>query len=255
MEILFSAFLLSLVLVGIHAYFGLEIIRRGIIFTDLAVGQGAALGAAASLFFWDGRFQYGCSLLAALLFALWISLASNRGRFPEAFIGLVYALGISAVFLLLSKSPHGTEEFQRLLVSDLLYVSLDQVAHTAGLYALIGLALWGLTRLPEGRLRHIGFFLLFALTVTSSVKLAGVLVVFALLVGPALVAVTLCNRRQLWLAWIYGIIVNSCGTLVSYHVDLPTGQTLVFCQAFLGTLIYFLGCRRMDRSKKGPFSR
>jgi len=95
MEILFSAFLLSLVLVGIHAYFGLEIIRRGIIFTDLAVGQAAALGAAASLFFWDGRFLYGCSLLAALLVAFWIALASGRGRYPEAFIGLVYALGIS----------------------------------------------------------------------------------------------------------------------------------------------------------------
>jgi zinc/manganese transport system permease protein len=249
MEILLSAFLLSLVLVGIHAYFGLEIIRRGIVFTDLAVGQAAALGAAASLFFWDGRFLYISSLLAALLIAFWISLASTRGRFSEAFIGLVYALGISAVFLLLSKSPHGTEEFQQLLVSDLLYISPDQVAHTAGLYSLIGLALWGLTRLPEGRLRHTGFFLLFALTVTSSVKLAGVLVVFALLVGPALVAVTLCGRRLLWTAWVYGVIVNSCGTLASYHFDLPTGQTLVFCQALLGTLIYFFGGRRMDRSQ------
>ena len=144
----------------------------------------------------------------------------------------------------MSKSPHGTEEFQRLLVSDLLYVSLDQVAQTAGLYALIGLALWGLTRLPEGRLRHTGFFLLFALTVTSSVKLAGVLVVFALLVGPALVAVTLFDRNQLWIAWIYGF-VNSGGTLASYYFDLPTGQTLVFLQAFLGAVIYFAGSRRM----------
>jgi zinc/manganese transport system permease protein len=243
MEILLSAFLLSLVLVGIHAYFGLEIIRRGIIFTDLAVGQAAALGAAAALFFWDGRFHYGCSLLAALLVSFWISLAAGKGRFPEAFIGLVYALGISAVFLLLSKSPHGMEEFQRLLASDLLYVSLDQVAVTAGLYALIGLALWGLTRLPEGRLRHTGFFLLFALTVTSSVKLAGVLVVFALLVGPALAAVTLFTRHQLWAAWIYGTCVNSGGTLASYWLDLPTGQTLVFLQALLGAVIYFAGNR------------
>ena len=205
MEILFSAFLLSLVLVGIHAYFGLEIIRRGIIFTDLAVGQAAALGAAASLFFGTA----GSSTDALCWQPCWgpcgLPWLPGRGDFPEAFIGLVYALGISAVFLLLSKSPHGTEEFQRLLVSDLLYVSLDQVALTAGLYALIGLALWGLTRLPEGRLRHTGFFLLFALTVTSSVKLAGVLVVFALLVGPALVAVTLFDRHQLWIAWIYGL--------------------------------------------------
>ena len=160
-------------------------------------------------------------------------------------------MGISAVFLLLSKSPHGTEEFQRLLVSDLLYVSLDQVARTAGLYALIGMALWGLTRLPEGRLRHTGFFLLFALTVTSSVKLAGVLVVFALLVGPALVAVTLFDRRQLWIAWIYGLVINSGGTLASYYLDLPTGQTLVFLQAFLGAVIYFAGSRRASSSVDG----
>ena len=240
MEILFSAFLLSLVLVGIHAYFGLEIIRRGIIFTDLAVGQAAALGAAVSLFFWDGRFLYGCSLLAALLGAMWIALASGKGRFPEAFIGLVYALGISAVFLLLSKSPHGTEEFQRLLVSDLLYVSLDQVARTAGLYALIGLALWGLTRLPEGRLRHTGFFLLFALTVTSSVKLAGVLVVFALLVGPALVAVTLFE--------VVGS--GSPGFTGSSSIPAVPGPVLLgsadwpdpgIFAGFLGAVIYFAG--------------
>jgi zinc/manganese transport system permease protein len=252
MDILLSAFLLSLVLVGIHAYFGLEIIRRGIIFTDLAVGQAAALGAAAALFLWNGRFLYVSSLLAALLVAFWISLAARRGPFPEAFIGLVYALGISAVFLLLAKSPHGMEEFQRLLVSDLLYVSLEQVGWTAGLYALIGLALWGLTRLPEGRLRHTGFFLLFALTVTSSVKLAGVLVVFALLVGPALVAVTLFGKRQLWAAWVYGMVVNSGGTLASYWLDLPTGQTLVFLQAFLGAVIYFTGNRLKET--RGLFS-
>ncbi len=157
----------------------------------------------------------------------------------------MYALGISAVFPLLSKSPHGAEEFQRLLVSDLLYVSLDQVGLTAGLYALIGLALWGLTRLGEGRLRHTGFFLLFALTITSSVKLAGVLVVFALLVGPALVAITLFDKHRLWIAWLYGLIINLGGTLASYYFDLPTGQTLVFFQAFLGAAIYFAGSRRV----------
>jgi zinc/manganese transport system permease protein len=119
------------------------------------------------------------------------------------------------------------------------------VAQTAGWYALIGLALWGLTRLNEGRLRHTGFFLLFALTVTSSVKLAGVLVVFVLLVGPALVSVTLFDRHQLWIAWIYGLIINSGGTLASYFFDLPTGQTLVFLQASLGAVICFAGGRRV----------
>ena len=132
MDILFTAFLLSVVLVGIHSFFGMEILKRGIIFTDLAIGQMAALGAAVSLFFFEGDFLYPISLLFAFLGAFVIAIASKVERLSEAFIGLIYAFGIATVFLILSKSPQGTEDFQRLLANDLLFVSLKDIYKPPG---------------------------------------------------------------------------------------------------------------------------
>src|SRR5437868_3165937 len=103
-EILLPAFFLSLVLLGIHSYFGLEIIRRGIIFTDLAVGQMAALGAAVSLLFFEGSYIYPFSLGFSLIGGFLIAFGERKARNLEAFIGLLYAFGLSAVFILLSKS-------------------------------------------------------------------------------------------------------------------------------------------------------
>ena len=99
MDILFTAFLLSVVLVGIHSFLGMEILKRGIIFTDLAIGQMAALGAAFALFFLEGKFLYPTSLLFAFSGAFLISVASKVERLSEAFIGLVYAFGIATVYL------------------------------------------------------------------------------------------------------------------------------------------------------------
>ena len=102
-DILLSAFVLSVVLLGIHSFFGLEIIKRGIIFTDLAIGQMSALGAALSILFFDGRFIYPLSLVFALLAGLAIAIASKRTISHEAFIGLLYAFGISGVFIILNR--------------------------------------------------------------------------------------------------------------------------------------------------------
>jgi zinc/manganese transport system permease protein len=111
-DVLFLPLVLSFVLLGIHSYFGIEIIKRGIIFTDLAVGQMSAFGAALSIFLLSGQFLYPISLAFSLVTGLLIAFASKRNLHLEAFIALLYALGVSAVFILLSKSPHGTEEFQ-----------------------------------------------------------------------------------------------------------------------------------------------
>ena len=167
MDILFTAFLLSVVLVGIHSFFGMEILKRGIIFTDLAIGQMAALGAAFSLLFFEGQFLYPISLFFAFLGAFVIALATKVERLSEAFIGLIYAFGIATVFLILSKSPHGTEDFQRLLASDLLFVSLKDIYTTTGIYCLIGIALYLTGRFFKNQWKDISFFLLFAITVTS----------------------------------------------------------------------------------------
>ncbi len=131
MDVLGTAFLLSVVLLGIHSYFGIEIIKRGIIFTDLAIGQMAALGAATSIIFLDGQYMYVISLLFALFGGFLNSIAVRKVRHVEAFIGLMYALGVSGVFILLSKAAHGTEEFQKLLAADILFTPMSDIIKTA----------------------------------------------------------------------------------------------------------------------------
>jgi zinc/manganese transport system permease protein len=236
-DILLTAFFLSLVLVGIHSFYGLEIIKRGIIFTDLAIGQAAALGAAASLFFLDGAFIYPLSLSFALAGGLAIALGSRRSGHLEAFIGLMYAFSLSAVYILLSRSPHGMEEFQHLMASDILFTPLHEVLITAAVYTGIGLFLFIFYRRAKGFARDAIFFVTFAVTVTSSVRLAGVLIVFALLVSPALIAGMMKGGNALIRAWIIGTSVNIVAIAVSYTFDLPTGYTLVCAHAFLALCI------------------
>jgi zinc/manganese transport system permease protein len=237
-ELFLPAFLVSVILLGIHAYFGLEIIRRGIIFTDLAIGQMAALGSAISILAFDGAYLYPISLGASLVTGLMIGLLSRREQNVEPLIGLFYALGFSGVFLLLANSPHGLEEIQNLMAYDILFTDLNAVKWTAGLYAVLGLVLWA-TRYLKGLARELLFFTVFAATVTSSVKLAGVLVVFALLVCPALMVHYLRVKPPLLWAWGLGILVNSAALFLSLKMDLPTGHTVVFVQALTAI---FIGC-------------
>jgi zinc/manganese transport system permease protein len=239
-DILLSAFLLSVVLLGIHSYFGLEIIKRGIIFTDLAIGQMSALGAALSILFLDGLYIYPLSLTFALLAGLSIAIASKRTVSHEAFIGLLYAFGISGVFIILSKSAHGTEMFDKLMASDILFTPWSDIIQTAIIYALLGLILVFLYPRMKGFWKDALFFVSFAATVTSSVRLAGVLIVFALLVAPAFTAIRINKGKLLLTAWIIGTCVNIISILVSYNLDLPTGYTLVFFHALLALSVSIL---------------
>ncbi|MBN2430927.1 MAG: metal ABC transporter permease [Acidobacteria bacterium] len=251
-DILLSAFFLSLVLLGINSYFGLEIIRRGIIFTDLAIGQMAALGAAMSLFFWEGAYLYPVSLAFALLGGLIIALASRRSANLEAFIGLMYAFSFAGVYILLSKSYHGMEEFQKLMAADILFTPIEAIIQTAILYAVLGVLIALIHyRAKNGFLRDILFFVTFAITVTSAVRLAGVLVLFALLVAPALIATLIGRGIPLINAWIIGIGLNILAIVVSYHFDFPTGYTVVFINA-LAALLVSLGCCLRKRSTPLP---
>ncbi len=245
-DILVTAFLLSLVLVGIHAFFGLEIIRRGIIFTDLAIGQMAALGAAMSLFFLDGMLIYPVSLALALLGGLLIAWAARHTDNLEAFIGLLYAFGISAVYIVLSKSAHGMEEFQRLMASDILFTPVEEVIKTAVIYSALGLVLFFIYRRIEGFWKDAVFFTTFAVTVTSSVKLAGVLIVFSLLVSPALIALRFDGKLMLLKAWAIGTVANLAAIFASYKLDLPTGYTVVFVNAFLAIAVSMVPWKKVE---------
>jgi zinc/manganese transport system permease protein len=239
-DILLSAFVLSVVLLGIHSFFGLEIIRRGIIFTDLAIGQMSAFGAALSILFLDGKYIYPVSLAFALLAGLAIAIAAKRTVSHEAFIGLLYAFGISGVFIILSKSAHGTEMFDKLMASDILFTPWPDIIETAIIYALLGLVLVFVYPRMKGFWKDTLFFVSFAATVTSSVRLAGVLIVFSLLVAPAFIAIRMNKGKLLLTAWAVGTCVNIVSILVSYNLDLPTGYTLVFFHALLALTVSIL---------------
>lgn len=240
-DILFSAFLLSIVLLGIHSYFGLVIIKRGIIFTDLAIGQMSAFGAAVAVLFFHGQYIYPISLVFALLAALLSSMASGREKYLEAFIGLLYAFGVSGVFILLSKSPHGMEEFQNLLAADILFTPMKKIISVAILYAFLGLFLYFINTKTSGFWKDFLFFATFAFTVTSSVQLAGVFVVFSLLIGPAFVALKIHKGKgsPVLIAWGLGLVVNLIAIMVSYYFDLPTGYTIVLMHALTAILFSF----------------
>jgi zinc/manganese transport system permease protein len=239
-DILLSAFVLSIVLLGIHSYFGIEIIKRGIIFTDLAIGQMSAMGAALSILFLDGLFMYPLSLVFALLAGLAIAIAAKRTVSHEAFIGLLYAFGISGVFIILSKSAHGTEMFDKLMASDILFTPWPDIIETGIIYSLLVVILVFVYPRMKGFWKDALFFVSFAATVTSSVRLAGVLIVFALLVAPAYVAMRIRKGKLLITAWIIGTCVNVISILVSYNLDLPTGYTLVFFHALLALAVSIL---------------
>jgi len=238
-DILFISFLFATVLLGIHSYYGINIIRRGIIFTDLAIGQMAALGTAIAFLLFDGKYVYPISLTFALLGAFLIALTSKKKMSHEAFIGLIYALGISLSIILLSKNPHGTEEVQKLTASDILFITRAELIKTSILYAIIGLFLYFVVERVQGTLKEILFFTSFAITVTSSVNLAGVLVVFSILVSPAYIMSFFADRFSIKLigAWILGIIINLIAIVLSYYLDLPTGYTIVAFYALSGIIV------------------
>lgn len=230
-DILLSAFLLSVILVGIHSYFGLEIIRRGIIFTDLAIGQMSAVGAAISIFFFDGNYLYPISLSFALIGGFLIAYATKKTTNVEAFIGLLYAFGISSVFIILSKSYHGMEEFQKLIAADILFTPLEEIIQVALIYSFLGVFILFFHLKTTGFIRDLLFFVTFAVTVTSSVKLAGVLVVFAILVSPSLISMCIGKKMLLAKAWLIGTIINLIAIILSHNFDFPTGYAIVFCNA------------------------
>ena len=244
------ALALCLVLVGIHAYLGYHVVRRGVIFVDLALAQMASLGASvAALAGWhEGPSWKGwaCSFSFALGGALLFSLfRQRRERFPvEALIGITYAGAMALSMILLEKSATGTEEIKEMLVGSLFTVSWPQVGGTALLYGAVGLVHW-LARArfmlvsedPAAARRQglrVGFwdflfYATFALVVTSSVKLAGVLVVFALLILPATAALAWRKRsgERILFGWIFGGLGCLVGLEASARLDWPAGPSVI----------------------------
>ena len=238
-DLLLAPAALVVVLVMLHSWFGLGILQRNIIFTDLAIAQFAALGSAVSLGYFHEEHLYLFTLGFALFCALLIAVASQRRIHLEAFIGLLYVMGAGGIMMVLAHSAEGMEHFKSLLASDILFVTLDDVIKSIMIYGFIGIALWQLYPRLTGFLKELLFFSLLALTVTSSVQLVGVLVVFVLLIAPALVARMQHRFAPLAIAYLYGWGFSAAGIATAYAFDLPTGYTLVCLAAFM-TLVTVL---------------
>jgi zinc/manganese transport system permease protein len=244
MSLLAPVLFLIIILVAIHSWFGLRIIRRGIIFTDLAIGQIAAVGAAISVSFFHSDYLYPLTLLFALMGALLITFAVSRLRYIEAFIGLLYVLGASGIMLILAQNPEGSEHFSALLAADVLFTSTDAIVKSALIYAGIGMLLfWVLPRL-KGLAHELLFFGLLAVTVTSSVQLAGVLVVFVLLIAPALIGLMQGRFSPYSIALLAGTLFGIGAIIASYYLDLPTGYAIVFFGAFSAVIAVLLFDRK-----------
>jgi len=239
-ELLWPAFVLAIALVFIHTIFGIEIIKRGVIFTDLAIGQIAATGMAISIAFMEGSYQTAMTLLFAVFGALIITWATKRVEKIEAFIGLLYALGISSIMLILAQSAEGTELFSKLSAADILFTSSADLYKDLAIYSFVAIIMFFIYPKMQGMKREFLFFLMLAITVTSSVQSAGVLVVFSLLIAPSYAGITQKKFHPFLFATLFGSIAVLLALFASYNYDLPTGYTIIFTVVSMTLLMVIL---------------
>jgi zinc/manganese transport system permease protein len=247
-----APFAASLILTGIHSYLGLHVVERGVIFVDLSLAQIAALGGTIALLmpFSGGDPHspgvYWVSLLFTFIGAgIFAMVRGRQVRIPqEAIIGISYAVASAAAILAMSHSTSQGEHLKDMLVGNIIAVSWPEVIRTGLLYGAVGvfhyifrkpfLAISMSHDHPEStglnvRFWDFLFYASFGLVVTSSVAIAGVLLVFCYLIVPAVGAMLYADSigRRLALGWIMGTIVSALGVYLSLIMDLPTGATIV----------------------------
>lgn len=234
LSIIGPALVAGLIIALTHAPLGLEVLKRGIIFIDLAVAQIAGLGlVAADRFFHDPSawMLQAVALSSAILAGLFFRrIEKTMPNQQEAIIGVSFVLAASLAILLLSDHPRGGEEIQHLLSGQMLFVTWDNVLAHAPVYLLILLAWFLKPSIRQG----IGFYLLFALAITSSVQLVGVYVVFASLILPALAATGAHSPHKV--AWLCGVCSVLVGMAMAVVTDWPAGPVLVVSYAAIACL-------------------
>jgi len=262
---LYLPLLAGLILTGIHAYLGVHVVERGVIFVDLSLAQIAALGTTIAYlaghdlhsnvtYFWS----LGFTILGAAIFAF--TRVHGETRIPqEAIIGIVYAVSAAAAILAMSKAPEGTEHLKDMLVGNILTVSKFTVAKTAALYAIVGLfhyifrkkflAISMGEQIPRIKLWDFLFYTSFGFVVTSSVAIAGVLLVFSYLIVPSVAAMLFASSigKRLAIGWTMGAVVSAIGIMISFQADLPTGATIV-CTFGIALLLLAIIWRLTRRS-------
>ena len=252
LRFLAAPFAASLILTGIHAYLGVHVVERGVIFVDLSLAQIAALGATIAIFLPfagddpHGPWTYWISLAFTFIGAAVFSIIRvRRAHIPqEAIIGISYAVASAAAILAMSKATSESEHLKDMLVGNILAVSWPEVLKTAALYGVVGVFHYVFRKrflaismdhdkaVAEGasvRLWDFLFYASFGFVVTSSVAIAGVLLVFCYLIVPSVAAMLYADRigPRLAIGWTMGTVVSALGIYLSVKLDLPTGATMV----------------------------
>lgn len=251
-QFLAAPFVASLILTGIHSYLGVHVVERGVIFVDLSLAQIAALGATIALLLPisggdpHAPIVYWVSLAFTFIgAAVFSTVRTRRARIPqEAIIGICYAVASAAAILAMSKATSESEHLKDMLVGNILAVSWPEVGKTALLYGGVGLFHYIFRRkflamsMDHARAEVEGhsvafwdflFYASFGFVVTSSVAIAGVLLVFCYLIVPSVAAMLYADRigPRLAIGWSMGTVVSAIGVYLSLLLDLPTGATIV----------------------------
>jgi zinc/manganese transport system permease protein len=252
LSFLIPPFAASLILTGIHAYLGVHVVERGVIFVDLSLAQIAALGATIALLLpftggdphggWTYWISLGFTFIGAAIFS---TIRVRQARIPqEAIIGITYAVASAASILAMSKATSESEHLKDMLVGNILAVAPGEVMKTAVLYAAVGafhyvfrhkflaISLDHDKAEREGisvKLWDFLFYASFGFVVTSSVAIAGVLLVFCYLIVPSVAAMLYADGigKRLAIGWSMGTVVSALGMYLSVALDLPTGATMV----------------------------
>lgn len=252
----------AVIFTGIHTWFGLQVLRRNVVFADLALAQVSALGATVAVVAGHAVSSpagYAYTLIFAAGAALLLTASRRLARSvrQEAFIGVLYVVATAATVLVVDRSPQGAEHVKKMLIGGILTVTANDVMKFMALYSAIGILHWFVRRpllaaaseadgpqsVPAAAFWDLVFYLSFGLVVTSSVGVAGVLLVFCFLIVPALIG-TLFSARigiALVIGWIAGTIASAVGIFGSFLLDAPTGATTVV--AFALVLILAGGVR------------
>ena len=271
-QFLAPALVASLIIAGIHAYLGLHVVERGVIFVDLSLAQIAALGATLALLvpalgedphspsvYW---MSLGFTFIGAAIFSV---IKGHKARVPqEAIIGITYAVASAAVIVAMSQSTGETEHLKDMLVGNILSVSWSEVWKTAGIYVVIGAfhfiyrkRFLEISLNPEAaeasgvsvRFWDFLFYASFGVVVTRSVAIAGVLLVFCYLIVPSVAGMLYSEKvgARLTIGWVMGVLTSMLGMYFSVVWDLPTGATIV-C-TFGAVLVVMAAARPLLRGK------
>ena len=245
-SILGPAVVAGLLVLSTHVPLGQEVLKRGIIFIDLAIAQIAGLGVlAAGVLGWeDNMWAVQVSAVsAALLASAGLSWSEKLWpRLQEPLIGILFVLAATASILLLAENPHGAENMKDLLVGQILWSTWHSLVHMTVLYAIL-LSVWFKW---HSRIGHRGFYVIFAFAVTASVQFVGVYLVFASLIIPALSTRRLHGKKRLLAGYAVGAAAYVTGIVLSALFDLPTGAVTVWTMAVLAVAVGFWLGRKHD---------